>query len=87
MAKFYGRQPKGKPIMAGSIPHPSNEPSYIDMYKGCSIYSYKDSQEALRLVMFDKHNCVRHGMSEVCSIGSKALLEKMYNLELVREIG
>lgn len=77
---------KGKPIMAGSIPHGVDEPAYMEMYKGCSIWSYTDTGGALRLVMFDSDNSVRHGTRDALQRLTRANMEKVYNLELVREI-
>ncbi len=81
------RRQQGKPIMAGSVPHGVNEPSYISMYRGHSIWSYRDKENALRLVMFDKEDNVRHGTMEALRALKKENMEGMYNLEMVREIG
>ena len=77
----------GKPIMAGSVPHGLNEPAYVSMYKGCSIWSYNDSEGALRLVMLDSDDNVKHGTKEAYRLSNKVGMEERYNLNLVREIG
>jgi hypothetical protein len=77
----------GKPIMAGEVPHGVKEPAFVKMYEGCSIYSYTDAQEALRLVMFNKRASVRHGTKEALGMRTEAKMREKYNLELVREIG
>lgn len=80
------RKQPGKPIMASEIPSYTKEPSYQHMYKGCSIYSYKDNMGALRLVMFDNDHSVRHGTKDALQRLTMENMDKTYNLELVREI-
>ena len=84
MAKWNSNKPAG--FMAGQIPHGQNEPAYVEMYKGCSIHSYTDNKDTLRLVMLDRDGSVRHGTEEAMQGITRAYLEKRYNLSLVREI-
>jgi len=72
--------------MAGQIPHGKNEPAFLKTYKGCSVYSYIDSNDRISLVMFDSSNRVKSGSKEAMKVGEKVLLEAMYKLEHVRTI-
>ena len=74
-------------FMAGSIPHGNKEPAFVSIYRGCSICSYYDKNKALRLVMFNEDGSVRYGTNEALRVNSRALLDGMYNLQLVRTIG
>jgi hypothetical protein len=73
-------------FMAGQIPYGNHEPAFVEMYKGCTIYSYLDSEDALRLVMIDRDGRVKHGTREAVRLLSKANLANRYELQLVREI-
>ena len=54
--------------------------------KGCSIYSFTDSQGSLCLVLFDEDGRVKEGGEEARAMLTKANMEKRYTLSLVREI-
>jgi hypothetical protein len=78
---------KSKCFMAGSIPHGKNEPAYVQMYKGNSVYSFTDTEGALRLFMCDSDGNVTHGCKEALEASTRQKIEEKYNIQLVRNIG
>ena len=80
------RKFKSKCFMAGSVPHGKNEPAYIEMYKGNSVYTYKDAEGALRLFMSTPNGNVVHGCKEALEASTRQKIEEKYNIQLVRHI-
>ena len=78
---------KSRCFMAGSVPHGKNEPAYIEMYKGNSVYSFNDTDGALRLFMSTPNGDVVHGCKEAIEASTRQKIEEKYNIQLVRTVG
>ena len=73
-------------FMAGFTPKLSNEPSVLEVYKGCSLYRYNDTNNRMQFVLFNSRGSVRNGTPEAIDLIKKSVIESKYSLELVREL-
>lgn len=79
---------KTKPILGTLCPSGHlNDPAIKKAYKGCSIYSYKDSKKKKQLVMLDQDFYVKYGTQEAMGCRHKTNLEMRYNLRFEKKVG